>query len=272
MVCVRSAWLALNGNTLLLEDPSAGYFCSMLDLGYPTPRDVVTNNPDANGAADRTQYFGIRTVTIQLEALAGAGARVDEIAGLFGPYLDPAARPVLHYILDRGSNPERTITLRAAAFTAPVQGPYQRSIQLQYIAGDPVAYDPAVQSVTATTTAHGTILSPGDLPARPLFRITGPITVPVIAFLQVPPALPTWAFQFLSTFTVAAGHFVEIDSAARTVYLDGDPGQPRLSSLNWTGSSWQWIWPRVTTTMYLTGTGTSGATQVVASWQDGYLT
>jgi hypothetical protein len=271
MFCVRTAWLALNGNTLLLEDPTAGYFCSMLDLGYPTPRDVLTNNPDANGATDRTQYFGIRTVTIQLEALDGAGARIDEVAGSFGPYLDPAARPVLHYVLDRGSNPERTMTLRAAAFTAPVEGPYQRSIQLQYVAGDPVAYDPTVQSATATIASTATLSTAGDLPARPLLHIVGPVTGPAVTLTPLGPGF-VWQLAFLSTFTIAAGHFVDIDTAARTVLLDGDPAKPRLGSIDWTASSWQWVAPGVNYSLRLLGGTTTGATQATATWNDGYLT
>jgi len=271
--CVRTAWLDLNGATLLLEDPTAGYFCSMLDLGYPTPRDVLTNNPDQNGAVDRTRYFGIRTVTIQIEALAGAGARIDQVAGAFGPYLDPAARPVLHYVLDRGTNPERVITLRAAAFTWPIAGPYQRSMQLQFVAADPVAYDPTVRTVTSPAGLGVATLAPaGDLAARPVFTITGPVTAPILTMVPAPSYL-TWYLAFLSTFTVAAGHHIDIDTAARTVLLDSDPAKPRLSSMDWTLSSWQSIPPAPSTTnMNLGGTSTTGASKVVATWNDGYLT
>lgn len=272
MVCVRTAWLDLNGATVLLEDPAAGYFCSQLDLGYPTPRDVVNNRPDRNGADDRTQYFGIRTVTIQLEVLQGAGARVDEIAGLFGPYLDPAQRPVLHYILDRDTNPERTLTLRAAAFTAPVSGPYQRSIQLQFVAADPLARDPLTKTATTPLGGMVTIATPGDVPIWPRFRITGPVTAaPMLQF--VPTAGYIWWFGFISSFAIAAGHFVDIDTDARTVYRDGDPGSPALGSVDWTISSWQPLPPAPSTTdMTLAGTGPSSATHVTAYWQDGYLT
>ena len=269
--CSRGAWLTLGPLTIPLEDQSAGYFCQSLDLGYPQSRDVVNNRPDQDGADDRTQYMGSRVVTANITALAGAGARIDAVAASFAPYMQPSARPVLHYVLDRPGSPERVLGLRGLASSWPIAGPSQRDIHLQWVAADPIARDPAVQTTTATPAATAVILSPGDVPPRPVFRITGPITAPAITLTPTTGAV--WRLAFLSSFAVAAGHFVAIDTAARTVYLDGDPAQPRLASLDWTVSSWQWLpVAPATSTMALTGTGTTGATQVTASWQDGYLT
>src|SRR5262245_46074917 len=145
MVCVRQAWLDLNGSTRQLEDPSAGYFCSNLDLGFPVVRDVVTSRADQDGAPDRTQYFGMRVINAQLRALTGAGAQIDAVAAAFAPYMFPSARPVLHYVLDRPGTPERVMTVRGAGYSWPVEGAYERSIQLQWVAADPVAYDPAAR-------------------------------------------------------------------------------------------------------------------------------
>jgi hypothetical protein len=185
--------------------------------------------------------------------------------------VDPAARPELHYVLDRPGNPERMLTVRAAAFTWPIQGPYQRSMQLQFVAADPVCYSPTVQ--TAVDLPGGgstTLFSAGDLPVRPLFRITGPVTAPDMTL--TPTSGPVWHIRFLPAFTIPAGHYVDVDTDHRTVLADGDPAQGRLSSLDWTLTSWQSIPPRQATFMAFAGTATSGATQVQAFWQDGYLT
>ena len=269
--CARVAYLTLAGQTLPLEDPAKGYFCSSLDLGYPAPRDNVVNRPDQHGAVDRTAYMGVRTVNVQIEALQGAGARIDDVASAFAPFMAPAARPVLHYALDRPDAPvERTLTVRGGGYTWPIQGAYQRSIQLQFVAADPVAYDPRVNTVTATTATTPTLFSQGDIPARPLLRITGPITGPTVTI--TPTTGPAWVIDFANTFTIAAGHFVDVDTAARTVYADANPALPRLASLDWTQSSWQWLAPAPSSAvMALAGTATSGATQVTATWQDGYL-
>jgi hypothetical protein len=78
---------------------------------------------------------------------------------------------------------------------------------------------------------------------------------------------------FASSFVIANGHYVDIDTANRTVLYDGDPAKSRLSSLDWTQSSWQWLPPLpVSATLTLTGTATGGSTAVQAFWQDGYLT
>ena len=164
--CVRSAWLVLGNTTLALEDATKGYFCTSLDLGYPAVRDVVDNRADRNGADDRTTLFGPRAVTANITALAGAGARIDTVAAAFAPYMTPSARPVLHYVLDRPGQPQRTLTVRPAGFSWPIQGPYQRSIQLQFVAADPVAYDPTVQ--TATCGPGALTMNRGDPGVRML--------------------------------------------------------------------------------------------------------
>ena len=81
--CVRRAWLTLGAASLALEDAAAGYLCTSLDLGYPTPRPVTANRPDADGAVDRTRYSSPRTVAANISALVGAGARIDEVATAF---------------------------------------------------------------------------------------------------------------------------------------------------------------------------------------------
>jgi hypothetical protein len=268
--CARKAWLEYNGQTVQLEDPAAGYFCTNLDIGY-TVRDVTTNRPDQDGTLDRTQHLGARPVTANIIALSGAGARIDTVAGLFAPFMHPAARPVLHYQLDRPDGPLRTLTLRAANFSWPITGPYQRDLLLAWVAADPVAYDPDQNTATATPTIPATLASPGDVPVRPLFRVIGPVTA---ANITVTPTVgPAWTLAFLSSFTVANGHYVDIDTQNRTVRYDGDPAKSRLSSIDWTVSSWQWLPPQpMSATMTLTGTATATSTLVEAFWQDGFLT
>ena len=269
--CGRGAWLTLGSMSVNLEDASRGYFCSQLDLGWPTPRAVVANRPDADGEIDRTQYMGARIVSANITAVNGAGPGIDAVASMFAPFMAPSARPVLHYVLNRPGAGERTLIVRGTGYTWPIAGPADRNIQLQWEAADPIARDPTVRTATATVAAAASITSAGDVPVRPLLRVTGPITAPAVTIAAA--GAPPWTIAFQSSFTIAAGHFVDIDTQARTVYLDANPAQPRLSSIDWTQSSWQWIPPApVTATLALAGTATTGATQVTATFQDGYLT
>jgi hypothetical protein len=268
--CVRRAWLVLGSLSLDLDSPAGGWFCQSLDLGYPTPREVVSNRPDQDGVDDRTQYMGSRVVSANITVLKGAGGRIDDVADNFAPFMVPAARPVLHYVLDRGTNPERTLTVRASGYSWPIVGANQRDIQLQFVAADPVARNPTQSSATATVATPASITSPGDLPVRPLLNITGPVTKPAVTFTG--PTNST--INTIAGYVIAAGTYLQIDTVAKTAYLNGDHTQSRITSIDWLNTTWPVIAPApaAATSMAIGGTATTGATQVAASWYDGYLT
>ncbi len=295
--CVRRAWLVLGSQTLQLEDPVLGYWCETLDLGYPAPRDVMTNRPDQDGVDDRTSLVGARTVSADIHAVSG---RIDQAATVFAPFMNPAARPVLHYVLDRPGTPERTLTLRAANYAWPIAGPTERNVQLQWVCADPIAFDPVQKSSTSWAGSSGNgrvynlipnriypaggsgailgnIFTLGDLPVMPLLRIYGPITAPRITFQY--PDMTYANVTFLSTLIVNAGQYVEVDTRRHTAYLNGDPTQNLITSLDWYNSIWPvcppgnapfgtyfWFWGNPYSL------NTSGVTQCQAFWQDRYLT
>lgn len=299
--CVRRAWLTLGSLSVPLEDPAQGYFCPSLDLGYPDVRDVVDNRPDADGVDDRTAYFGARQITAEVTALAGAGARIDQVLTQFAPFMRPGARPVLHYVLDRPGAAERIMTMRAAGFSGPIVGADQRDIQMQWVAADPAAYDPNQRTVIAwagssfapgrtynltpnriypaggsgSTTASFT--SPGDLTVWPLYRVYGPVTGPwirVIATTATGVQLSLSHFDFLTSYIIDAGHWVDVDTLNKTVYADSDRTKNAINQVRWTfGTTWPYITP-VPAQMFLSmgGSNTSGVTQVQAIFNDAYLT
>ena len=288
--CIRRAWLTLGALTMPLEDEDAGYYCTQLDLGYPAVREVVTNRPDQDGVDDRTAYFGSRVVSANITAQSPAAVSVDAIAASFAPFMVPSVRPVLHYVLERPGAAERTLTVRAANYTWPISGGTKREIQLQWVAADAIASAAAVRTATAwagsdvkggrvynltfnrTYGAEGgsfpttaTLRTDGDVPAWPLLRVYGPITLPFLAFG------PAGQIKFLAPFAIDAGHFVEISTADRTVFLDGDLAQPAFASLDWRQTKWPSIAPGPGIPMSISGTSTTHVTQVQATWQDRYL-
>ena len=293
--CVRKAWLVLGSQSLPLEDYSAGYFCTSLDLGSPDVRAVTSNLPDRDGTYDGTRYLGARAVTADITALVGAGASIDAVASSFAPYMVPNARPVLHYVLDRPGAAERTLVLRGAGYGWKVEGDSERDIQLSWVAPDPQVRDPNVKTATAwagygaagrtytrtypRTYPAGTVQpttavvqTPGDLGVRPLVRIFGPITAAqVMAMRYVPGSGSGGAYYFQPGYTISAGHYVDIDSAAKTVRVDGDPAQSALSYLDWSRSGWIYVPPLPSyTQIQVTGGSTSAITQVQVIWQDAY--
>lgn len=291
---VRRAWLVLGNLSVQLDNPPAGYVCESMDLGSPVVRPVTSNRPDADGTVDRTAYWADRPVTINVHALAGAGAQIDTVPGLFAPFMVPSARPVLHYVLDRPGAPERTLTLRPANFGWPIVGNSERQIQLGFVAPDPALYDPTVRTVTAWSGSGlaggrtyplapprtyppgqgagttGVIHSNGDLAVRPLLRFYGPITAPVAT--MAPPTGPPFTVGFLSTFTLAANQYADVDTTAKTAYLNGDPTQPVIAQLDWAHVVWPVLPTGVDNTLSLAGSSTSGVSQVQAIYQDRYLT
>jgi hypothetical protein len=76
---------------------------------------------------------------------------------------------------------------------------------------------------------------------------------------------------------IAAGHYVEIDTAARSANWDGYVANGALGSLDWFNTIWPAIPPSPDgAVMTLAGDASSGVmtgvTQVQASWQDEFLT
>jgi hypothetical protein len=235
-----------------------------------------------------------------VHAIVGAGARIDAVASAFAPYMVPSARPVLHYILDRPGLAERTLTLRPAAYGWPVEGPTERAIALQWVAPDPIVRDPNVATQTAwagaatgggrlypltfdriyppggaTTTAD--LFTAGDVPARPLLRVYGPITRAQVIFERISDGEQIGLVPFVAGYQIAAGTFVEVDTAAHTAYLNGDRGRSALSALDWISLRWPLV-PLEPDGAHMllagdpSGLVTTGITQVQAAWQDGYLT
>jgi hypothetical protein len=240
--------------------------------------------------------MGSRVVSADIMAVTGAGAQIDAVASSFAPFMVPSARPVLHYVLDRPGNAERTITLRASAYTWPIAGAYQRSIHLAWVAADPVIVDPTIQSATAwagTGGANGRtynlifnrsypqgtqaptiaiVQTHGDLPIKPKLRIYGPITGPSVPGTVSPGNIQS-IVKLVSSYRIDVGHWLDIDTNAKTAYVDSDPNQPAMSSIDWASTIWPVIPPAPASASFtLIGTSTSQVTQVVISWQDSYLT
>jgi hypothetical protein len=295
MTCVRRAWLTLpDGRSIALE--GRGYFCSNLDLGMPEVREVTNNRPDHNGTNDRTTLMGSRLVSANIVALAGAGARIDEVAAAFGPFMAPGNRPTLHYVLDRGANEERTMVVRGSGYSWPVVGTDERDIQLQWVAPDPAAYGAVTHIAAAWTgstirgrvynrnypwsypagsssSANAVMRIGGDLPVSPYLRLYGPISAPWVDIVTAIAPVTRFRLTFLGTARIDAGHFVGIDCDKRTVYLDDDPRQSWLPMINWPSTQWPYLAPSPTVSwiMSVGGQNTSHITQVQATWNERFL-
>lgn len=302
MVCVRRAWLELGALVVQLHDESKGYYVAELDLGSPEVREVTSPRPDKNGVDDRTLFMGGRVVSVTVVAVASAGAQIDQVAAQFGPFMVPAARPILHYVLDRPGAPERTIALRAQSYDWKVDNDYQRDIQLAWMAPDPVVHDVTVQSITvspATDTgelgrtynevpprtyppgepapaAGANAYNAGDVAVYPTIRINGPVTNPNVTTSDSSAGgKQSGRVPFTGGLVIDAGKYVLVDCANRVAYRDGDPALDVTSFINWSGMQANGGWPlfqaRHNHWCGMLGSSTTPATNAVLSWSNGYL-
>lgn len=297
--CIRRAWLKLGDRVLPLEDTVAGYACSELDLGYPDIRDNTQANPNAHGITDRTIWWGARAMAADIIAMGGTMS-VDEIGTLFAPYQDPGARPELHYVLDRPGTPERFVVVRASDYSWKISGKRTREIHLAWIASDPIVRDPAQQVAIAhagssteagrryplsfdrtypaggAAPTTGEIRSPGDVVVRPLLRIYGPITDPVVTMTPTTgsdPSGPPAVIRFDPGFQVPAGGWVDVNTVDRSAFRNGDNSDSVMADIDWAST----VWPVLPTLPYfswltLSGSSTTSSSQVQALWYDGFLT
>ena len=300
----RVAWLTLADGTqpLYLDDWTAGYACTELDLGWPQVRDVVTNRPDAHGTDDRTKLWGSRVVTAHLEAWPGGTLTVDQVVELFGPYLDPGTRPQLHFA--SSATPERVITLRPNQFSSPMGSKPERKLQLTWVAPDPLLYGATLRTGTVIPDVGsagrvynltfdrayppggqgGTILTVtnnGDQPAWPVITVYGPATYPQVEidYYSGPGGTVNQGrlyVPFLPTYRLNAGEWVVLDTRARAAWFKGDTTASVVGYIDQANAVWAPIPPVGANNAFgwfaMLGSSMAGSvTHADIAWREAYL-
>lgn len=269
---------------LILDDWESGIACTAFDPGWPTARDVVSNRPGGNGTIDETSYFGARAVTAQLAIYGGtAGTRranLDKLA----PFCDPGRRPVVEY-QDPTGGVRRQMTLRAQPGTAPLTNPSITEAQVSWVAPSgliesallstewiaPAADAPGLGfpysfpvSWPAFTGGPVMAVNGGTLPAEWRAAIFGPVTGPALVNDAAGQRL---SFPGLS---IAAGDYLLLDSAERTVLLNGVEGSSRYGALDFTESTW-WQLGIGASHLQFTAEAFGDSPAVLFAWRDAFL-
>lgn len=224
------------------------------DPGFPEIRESAEPRPAADGTVDTTRLFGARAVTAQLVVMTPAA--LDRLRG----WLAPARRPWMAYTPE--GLPERRMQVRVAQHAAPLaqmssrglidvsvqwRAPSGRAVSSQEHGGtanptmsdDGRAYPRSYPLTYPPSTGQGTVVvrNDGNVDTDPLLRIHGPCAGPKIANETLGAAL-----VFSSTLRIAAGDYVDLDTAERTALLNGLPAQSVYRHLDFTQSTW---WPLV---------------------------
>lgn len=245
------------------------------DGGPPMHGQVVPSAGDHGGWAT-PQFAGPRLLTLTVTAMAPTVAARDVArAQIYGalPISDLATlridEPIPKQMLVRrsGEIPETKLTDTDVRFT------------IGLVAPDPRKYSTVLHQATATQASAAAGLAPpltppftlpagappmavavtnaGSFETRPTITIAGPITGPAVVNQT------TGAAVSFSGMTLAAGDQLVVDLLAKQSYLNGVYRTADVSS------SW-WSLPPGTTTVQVTGTGSTGSTMTVA-WRDAWI-
>lgn len=243
--------------------------------GVGTVGQVVQRSGD-HGAWATPQFYGPRTLTLTVHATATSQALRDvarayiqqaiPVSDLATFRLDEPV-PVQMSVRRSGQVVETYVGLQDAEFSVPLVAP------------DPRKYSTVLHQLTATQAASAAGLAPpltppftlpagappmavacanaGSFETRPTVTITGPITAPAVVNQT------TGRTVSFSGLTLSATDVLAVDLNARQALLNGVYRPADISS------SW-WVMPPGTTTVQVTGTGSTGSTMTVA-WRDAWI-
>lgn len=245
------------------------------DDGPPLHGQVVTAAGDVGGWPT-PQFPAPRLLTLTLQIIAPTPAARDvaraQVAMAF-PINDLATLRIDETI------PKQMLVRRSGEIPGPKVADTDVRLIIGLVAPDPRKYGTVLHTATATQASPAAGLAPpltppltlpagappmavavtnaGSYETRPTVTITGPITAPAVVNQT------TGAAVSFSGMTLAASDQLVVDLAAKQSYLNG---VFRTADI---GSSW-WVLQPGTTTVQVTGTGTTGSTMTVA-WRDAWI-
>lgn len=263
---------------------TAGGVLKSIDLGFPAVRESKSNRSGAHGTVDSTRFFGDRAITAEvwMPQPPNTDSAVDQLAG----FMNPASRLWL-YVQRPNWPQERRTLVRGAAFACPPG--VMRVAQAGWVSSSGLFEDAAVQSVTLVPSGTATggrsyplveprsyvsglvtgatlIALSGNAPSPPTIDIYGPCSDPMVRCVDTGEQI---AFTGLS---LAAGDFLRVDMAARTVFLNNDPSQSRYNRLDFAHSTW-WQLPAGDPSVQVVFSpfSPSPGCQAVLSWRNQWI-
>lgn len=284
--------LELDGQALDLSDyATTGIYVAKVDIGAPAVREVLSDLPDRSGTLDQTAHVGARLITLsgQIIASAAAGTRQQILARLTR-YCYPGSRPTLTVALN--DDIPRRIGLRPDQCAAPIDRPGRCPFAASWKAPDPRFYDLTAHTVTTYPPVSGTqgrgydlvfprvypagwggagyttVLVAGDFPTWPTHRLYGPATNPTIRVLADPGAVEASEIAF-SSLTLDNNDYLDIDTQARAVWLNGNRALDRYSTIDVTKTHWAPLTPGYQS-IVLAAAGFAQPMQLETTWSDAY--
>ena len=230
------------------------------EIGSRAPREVVRLRALADGAIDDTRYVGGRavTLTVRLNEATGCdddGPDMQDLYDMILPYIHPRYRPTLRWTLPR-SGSEREMTVRGVSAPVLIEGPKHPVLVVSFVAADGTITSPDEECLTVSPSSD-------DEPGRSYdlsFDRTYPASLGPGARILTQTgndyahwrgtifgAADTPSFRVNDTevtfdnnggLALAAGQWLEIDTKAHTMLLNGVAADSRYDRTNFT--EWQW--------------------------------
>jgi hypothetical protein len=264
--------------------PRAGVaFAGLLVAG--AVREVVDASPGQDGSLDETQFADVAAVTLNLRVTGQFRALLDELSQFCVPY----ARPYLEVSDDEWAGPRR-LSMRFDSANSPiVTGSGQsRAVQLAWKVPSGCWQDSAGTEYTLTASAvfsGGFTMSatPGaDVPstgwplhastisADTLVVNTGTMRAPWTCKLYGPCTGPALyrddtgeGVVFTDSLTLAAGEYVELNSADRSALFLSNPDDSRALYVDYVNTNWFDIDPGTNLIRYAPDVVSAGSVAVL---------
>jgi hypothetical protein len=251
-----------------------------LDLGFPEVRDFAEAIPGMDGEVDTTAHVGARAITAEVTvSQSGTGPLVDRLAAVMHPgarywlYVGRTDWPGERRILARGASfacPPGSIRTAQMGFRCPsglLEDAQEQSVTLapqgqpaggmSFPVSFSMSFDPGLVPGAALITVGGTV------PVAPVIDIYGPCTDPLVRVVNT-------GAQMRLRGDIAAGDFVRIDTAARTILRNNDPNYSVYGQLDFASSSWPTL-PVGQMWVVFSPASSSGACQAVLRWANRWI-
>jgi hypothetical protein len=256
------------------------YILTALDLGFPSVREVAEAAPGMDGEVDTTAHVGARAITAEVVvSQSGTGPLVDRLAAVMHPgarhwlYVGRADWPGERRIVGRGASfacPPGTVRRAQLGFRCPsglLEDAVEQSVTLApqgspaggmaFPVSAPMAFDPGLVPGAALIDVGGSV------PVPPVIDVFGPCSDPLVRVVDT-------GAQVILRGDIAAGDFVRIDTAARTILRNNDPNYSVYGQLDFAASSWP-VLPVGSVQVVFSPQSSSGACQAVVRWANRWL-
>jgi hypothetical protein len=276
----------------LVIDRAAGYWGQKLDLGDPITRAVAADAPDADGTDDTTAYTGARNVTLSVVLSPDTGSPW-ALRQALNAFRAPKLRPYM-YVQTAADAPEQRIMLRRSSLSDVIgDGLYDEGtgieaavVTVQWVAPLGTLESAVEHTATVYAVADGvvvgrtypltfdriypaspvlgsaTLVNAGVADAYPIIRIYGPVTEPVLDNNTQGRSL------IFVDLTLAADEYLEIDTRAHTILLNGDPTNSRYDKADFGVSRWFTLSSGANEIRFHPATFTESVTAAVFTWRD----